>query len=332
MASWGRGALVGLCILLGPKLALAQDAKAASVSAYDEAETLIAQGKVAEACPRYAESQRLDPQLGTLLHLADCMERNGQTASAWASFREASEVAEKRADPRKELADQRAAALQGRLSKLQIKVTAAPGLQVMRDDVPVGATLWGASVPTDPGSHLVNVTAPGRRAWRGTVVVKADGTTTSLTVPELAAQSTGAPAALPPATTHQEASPQPGEPAASQPTRPSGSRLPALAAAGVGVVGITLGSIFGLQSMSRKKSADVLCNGDQCRSNDGVAFRSQALTAGNISTIAFIAGGVGLAAGAVLWFTLPSKPTQTGKLPGRLRVGLGQGVTLERTW
>src|SRR5258706_3292372 len=92
MASLRRGLLVGL-LLVVPRAALAQDAKAAAVSAYDEAETLIAQGKLAEACPRYAESQRLDPQLGTLLHLADCMERNGQTASAWAGFREASEVA-----------------------------------------------------------------------------------------------------------------------------------------------------------------------------------------------------------------------------------------------
>jgi hypothetical protein len=339
MASLRRGLLVGL-LLFAPRVALSQDAKAAAVSAYDEAESLIAQGKIAEACPRYAESQRLDPQLGTLLHLADCMEQSGQTASAWASFREASEVAEKRGDPRKELADQRAAALQPRLSKLQIKVSAVPGLQVVRDDVPVGAALWGSAVPTDPGSHLVKVSAPGKRPWQGTAVVKADGTTTTLTVPELVAEVSGAPTATapPPSThldaSHPDASQKQDEPASS-PAQEStiGQRWPALAAAGVGVVGVAIGSVFGLKSMSRKSSADAHCNGHDCFDTDGVALRKQAIDAGNISTVAFIVGGVGLAAGAVLWFTLPTnKSTQTGKPNERLRIGLGQGVTLERTW
>jgi hypothetical protein len=329
MAFLGRGLVVGL-LLVGPRMALAQDAKAAAVSAYDEAEELLAKGKIAEACPRYAESQRLDPQLGTLLHLADCMEQNGQTASAWASFREASEVAEKRGDARKELADQRAAALQRRLSRLQINVSALPGLQVARDDVAVGAALWGSAVPTDPGSHLVKVSAPGMRSWQGTAVVKSDGSTTTLAVPALEADDVSAPSP----STHGGASPKRDEPT-QNPAREStiGQRWPALAAAGVGIAGVAIGSVFGLQSMSRKKAADAHCNGPACLDADGVALRQQAIDAGNVSTIAFIAGGVGFAAGAVLWFTLPtSKPTQTGRADGLLRIGLGPGVTLEHTW
>ena len=40
--------------------------------AYDDAEKLMAAHDYAAACPKYAESQQRDPQLGTLLHLADC--------------------------------------------------------------------------------------------------------------------------------------------------------------------------------------------------------------------------------------------------------------------
>src|SRR5205814_725619 len=124
---------------------------------------------------------------------------SGQTASAWASFREASELAEKRGDARKELADQRAAALQPRLSKLLIRVSTLPGLQVQRDDVQVGAALWGAAIPSDPGAHLVKVSAPGKRTWQGRAVVKADGSTTTLAVPELEAADAASPvSAVPP--------------------------------------------------------------------------------------------------------------------------------------
>ncbi len=55
------------------------------------------------------------------------------------------------------------------------------------------------------------------------------------------------------------------------------------------------------------------------------------MAAGNVSTVAFIVGGVGLAAGTVLWLALPSKADQTGQA-NQFRIGLGRGVTLEHTW
>ncbi|HXK18584.1 MAG TPA: hypothetical protein VNG33_12315 [Polyangiaceae bacterium] len=328
MAFSQRCLLVAL-LLVGPRVALAQDAKAAAVSAYDEAEALLAKGKVAEACPRYAESQRLDPQLGTLLHLADCMERNGQTASAWAGFREAAELAEKRGDSRKDLADQRAAALQPRLSHLQLKVSPLPGLRVERDDVLVGAALWGASVPTDPGPHLIKVSAPGRLPWQGTALVKADASTTTLAVPPLQPAPAGTEPAPKPdggaATT-----PEPG-PAPAAGGSGLGQRWPALVAVGVGVAGVAVGSVFGLQSISHKKDADQYCNGADCTDQRGMTLRSDARSAGNISTVAFVVGGVGLVTGTVLWFALPTKTEQTGRR-NEFRIGLGRGVTLEHTW
>src|SRR6266498_2939701 len=97
----------------------------------------LADGKFAEACPKLGESQRLDPGVGTQFHLADCYERIGQTASAWAGFLEAASGAKALGQTEREkVARERAAALAPRLSKLTIVAARAadvPGLEIKRD-------------------------------------------------------------------------------------------------------------------------------------------------------------------------------------------------------
>ncbi len=47
-------------------------------SLFREGKRLSSEKKFAEACPKFAESYRLDPGLGTLLNLATCHESEGQ--------------------------------------------------------------------------------------------------------------------------------------------------------------------------------------------------------------------------------------------------------------
>src|ERR1700735_1999583 len=60
---------------------------------FEEARSLVAAGKYAEACPKFADSERLGPSVATLLNLANCWEKAGHTATAWATYREAASAA-----------------------------------------------------------------------------------------------------------------------------------------------------------------------------------------------------------------------------------------------
>src|SRR5687768_2630591 len=79
----------------------AQDAndKAQAEALFQQGLGLFEGGKTQEACPLFEQSHRLEPKLGTLLNLALCHEKLGKTASAWAEFTEAANLAERRNEP-----------------------------------------------------------------------------------------------------------------------------------------------------------------------------------------------------------------------------------------
>src|SRR5262245_59132112 len=95
--------------------ALAQSRDAAT------AEALFRQGRAAmesknfqEACPKFAESQKLDPAAGTLMNLATCEEKLGKLASAWQHWKEALDAL-----PQK---DDRVTFAKGRVDELEKKL------------------------------------------------------------------------------------------------------------------------------------------------------------------------------------------------------------------
>src|SRR5262245_16290948 len=62
---------------------------AAAQALFDEAQKRVAAGDYEQACPKFKASYALDPGGGTLLNLADCLEKQGRTASAWSTFKDA---------------------------------------------------------------------------------------------------------------------------------------------------------------------------------------------------------------------------------------------------
>ena len=92
---------------------------------------------------------------------------------------------------------------------------------------------------------------------------------------------------------------------------------------GLGVVGVGVGTVFGLRTSSQWKDAQTHCTGLQC-DRDGVDLASRAKNAGTVSTISFIAGGVFAAGGLALYFTAPSPSTTKAESPLRIGIGLGE--------
>jgi serine/threonine-protein kinase len=302
---------------------------AAAQTLFDTARALMKKGNYAEACPKLEESQRLDPGSGTLLNLGICYEHLGLTASAWTTFIDAAAAAKAagKAD-RVKSAQQHADALAPRLTRITIKVTSnkISGLEVRRDGTVVRAAQWGTAIAADPGPHVIAATATGHKAWQTTVNLQ-DTKSETVIVPELEALApTKSAKAEEPAKTEEGATKKDTRgPADSAETNAGqGQRTVALIAGGVGVVGVAVGTVFGFRSKSAHDDAAAHCNGLECDSQ-GVDLSNKARTAGNVSTGAFILGGVGLAAAGVLWFTAPHGNS--------VEVGLGIGtMQIAGTW
>lgn len=312
LASVGLTALV--CTL--HTSAWAGDAAAAAEVLFGDGKKLVAEGNYAAACPKFEESQKLDPGMGTLYRLADCYEHVGRTASAWAAFLEVASSAKSagqqaRADDAKKRADD----LQPQLSKLVVRVTepAPADLEVKRGTVVVGKAQWNTAIPVDPGEVQVEASAPGRVTWKGTthVPVRGEG---NIVVPRLVEEAVRT-KELPP--------PDGGSSLGTQ-------RTVALGLGAAGVIALGIGTVFGVKSMSKGSDADGHCNDSNVCDRQGVNLRHQAITSGNVSTIGFVAGALLGAGAGVLWFTASPRSSRTGaNVP---RIGITPrwaGITLD---
>jgi serine/threonine-protein kinase len=287
---------------------------------FDEGKRLMSQHDYAAACSKFEESQRQDPGLGTLFHLADCEERLGETASAWAAFKEVAAEARAHAEASRAIvASDRAQALEEKLARLTIEagaVQGTPGLEILRDGKPLGAAELSAGLPVDPGSHLVEARAPGKGTWSTTVDVR-DGARVVVTIPLLADTPAPGPvpAVVPPLPLPTPAQPSPpASPSTSMttttsadvPSSPPGraQRATGLIVGAVGLAGLGVGTYFGVVSLDRHREAESHCTGNTCDAT-GVSQRDDARQAGNASTVAFAAGGALLLGGVITYALAP---------------------------
>lgn len=297
---------------------------AAAQALYDDAYKAMARGDYATACPKLEEVTRLVPEgVGAKLTLAECYEGDGRLASAWMVYLIVNEAAVTMKQPeRQRIAEKRAAALKPRLAHLTITLPAAvqatPGLSVRRDDILLGPPQWGLAVPVDKGQHEIVVTAPNMKPWKKTVEVAADGALVTVELPPLEREK---PASAPPAARELPLPPPPPRAPFWTPQRVSG-----VIASGVGIVGLGVGTVFGARALSLKSQSDA--NG--CRENDvcrepGFTQREDARSAGAISTVAFVAGGITLVGGVTLWLTAQRPPH------AEVVAGL-QGIVVRGAW
>src|SRR5262249_2685369 len=158
---------------------------------------------------------------------------------------------------------ERADALGPRLSKLTVKVAAdVAGLEVRRNGSPVGHEIWGAPVPVDPGSYLVEATAPGKRSWSTRYEVPPQPGSFEVAVPALedapGAAATGAtPAPPPPVVQTAPAAPIAGAETREAPPQSGDSqRLGGLGLGALGIVGLGIGVGFTISAVVKDGQAD----------------------------------------------------------------------------
>lgn len=310
--------LAGALALLG-RASWAQTPSNIAETLYQEGRELVAQGRFAEACPKFAESQKIEPGTGTLLNLAACNEQLGKTATAWSQFSEAYQVLVKQNDvQRAEYAKERRDALAARVSKITIRVSqAVPDLTVTLDDVPVGKAAWGVGIAVDPGTHRIEARAPRHQAWARALEV---GTTTEqqlIEIPALVAAPETATAATPAQTTSR---PSP------EPTADTGGRplTTPVVIAGVATVALAAGAgVTGALYLSKKSAYDEI-NGQPGASRETIEDRRQAVTTLGVVNLALIGGA---AAGAVttlvLYLSTPDEPARVALAPWVSEGGAG---------
>ncbi|HSK04631.1 MAG TPA: hypothetical protein VK932_25450 [Kofleriaceae bacterium] len=301
--------LVGLVI---PQAAAAQPAAGAQAEVlFRQGKELLAAGKIAEACAAFDASQKLDPAVTTALNQANCREKNRQLASAWGLYLEVARrtrgAATAASQRMHEVASERAAQLEPRLSTLRIAVPAerrADGLEVLRDGEVLDPAAWGQALPTDGGTYRITARAPGRREWSGEVTVAVERDAKTIEIPEL-------PPAEPDETKPEPAparvDEEPETSAAGEPgTRWSGKRKLAVGIAGGGVVALAVGGVLGVSSRSKQRDAEELCPDVQLPCDDADRANALVQSARGRAIGANVAFGVGAAAAiaaGVLWFT-----------------------------
>ena len=313
--------LVSASILVGvvgcPIVAFAQNATIAE-SLFQEGKKLMEAGKYAEACPKLAESNRLDPGAGALTALALCHKAEGKTASAWSEFKEVVSLA--RRDNRKDreqVAQDNINELEPKLSRLRVDVSpmaVSQNVEVRIDSSVITRAAFGVSVPVDPGPHRIVATAPGKKPWETSVTIDAERDDKKIEVPALE----DAPVAPPPPVMS-------GDAGSTQPeNRGSTQKTIGYALGGVGIIGIGGGAVFGVQAISKSNESDDLC-GNPCSNAEGLKANEDARSLATVSNIVIGVGAAALIGGAVLILTAPSSsssPTaakRTGALANGLR-------------
>jgi serine/threonine-protein kinase len=200
---------------------------------------------------------------------------------------------------------------------------------VLAADVPLTTRLDGRAVDVDPGSQVFTFVAnDGSRATQTVVVAEGQK---AQNVSATFGQGTSTPTpgvadAVKPAPSPEAPSPDVAPPGTAAP--PPGSahqlgtqRILAIVAGGLGVIGLGVGTGFGIEAIGKKGAAESACPGT-CSTSTGVEDWSSAASAGTTSTVGFVLGGVAIAGAAVLWLTAPkaATATQLGLGPGSLHV------------
>ena len=266
---------------------------------FQQGRAFLEKGNYEEACPKFAESYRLDGGLGALLNLAVCHERAGKVASARAEFLEAAASARRRGDAeREDMAQRHAADLAPRVPHVVFRFVPSlpPAARLELDGVSLLPSAWDPALAVDPGAHVVRMTAEGKKELTARFVTSADGRTE--TVPLGPFEDVTSAAGRSVHTTAVQESASHGVPPRT---------ILAIASGAAGVVGLGVGTFFGIRTFALKDERGSHCDASNGCDPRGLALDSHARDTALVSTVSIAAGAALVAVATFLWLSAPPR-------------------------
>lgn len=259
------------------------------------------EGRYAEACAKFSESQRLEPALGTRLNLALCEEELGHLAEAWALFRALS-LALPRDDERMALVESHARALAARVPTLVLRARAPfpAGVRVEVAGLSVTPSAFGVAIPLNPSRLTLRVFAPGfdPRVYE---LVLTEGQRAELVIELGAKQSEPAPRA---SRRELSVTPPPALPPSNPALRSSG--MISLGVAGSALLGSLLAGYVALRN---QHTVEGECDAGGACSEAGLSAARSGKRFASLATASFALSVAFAAGGTTLLLVANARPT-----------------------
>lgn len=294
----GRTALAQLPSAAPAAPTKAGTAHEAALAEFRQARRYIEAGDCSQGVPHAEESLAYEPSIGARMSIAECVEK-ADPLRAWRSLADASLLAYANHDDRNMLIDKRLDELERALPLVHLGLSPTdierPGLEVVVDGRLIDRHHAKRRIALEPGPHTIEVRAFGKAPWVRSIVAPAAGAVVEL--PVQLVDGTGAP---PPPAVAPRIVTVVG-------TDPRGARRTAgLAIGAFGLAAIGTGAVFGILALGKRSELDDVCGGDRatCTARPELIapVRDNASTLASVSTASFIVGGVGILAGAALYF------------------------------
>jgi hypothetical protein len=305
-----------LGVLFSSAVALGQVATehAQAEALSDAAAVSRAAGDTEEECSRLEASARFEPTPARVSVLAECNERLGRSATAWATYGRAAVLARRGGSVEEQArAEAEVARLEPSLVKLSVVVPEPHqliGLEVFHDGVLLDRSLYGVGVAVDPGPHKLVARAPHHVSWSTEIGMPAAPGTVSVRVPMLswsAIPSIARPSAVPRRSSAPSVSPVLDDPGSTQ-------RTIAWVVSGSGAALLGAGLVATLVANGHEKDLERRCSRtDACSSDARDDF--EALQASRAAALLlFGTGGVAMVSGVAVYALSPRGTSTTSAL------------------
>lgn len=346
-------ALAAAILTLSPALASAAPTEAEKIeskSAYADARAAAAAGRHADAVKLFKRADELDPNPQYRLEIAKSLVADAKLLEANKVLSELVNASPPVIWPVKSAAEKMLAEVEPKIPWIQIKVI-GPDLRLTSTTIDGKEIDAENEIPYNPGEHVVAADADGYEPAEKTITL-AEG---AHEVVELNLKRIGGPRPPKPGTTATTTPPSgdgsggttsgtTGATGTSSTSSTTGiSRggakggggdlmsgpffIPMVVGGSVGVAGLGVGTVFGILALTKASEAKEDCKGNTCPDTVKVRrARDASVVNGNVSTIAFIAGGVGIATAATMLILQlnSSPPPKKEQAFVRPFVGVGQ--------